>query len=100
MTKTKYGIIKTTLDLLRVPHKEGDLTVSFPAFGSDFYLENIKHMRKSYFYLYLSTKGESKRISVSFRPASTSESISVVSYNLGNMARPPFFIPVGFKLEE
>src|SRR3989344_4830719 len=76
-TKTQYGLIKATpslpiRDLLRVPHKEGVLVVSYPAFGPNCYSKNLKEIQRQYYH--------SKELpKISFRDSTTSESISVVA---------------------
>ncbi len=88
----KYGIIAQTKpqfparELLRVPHKKGDLIVGFPAFGSNTYKGNLQSMSGSYSH---PVTGER----ISFTPATTSESISAVAYDFGNMAKPQIFDP-------
>ena len=81
-TKTQYGLIKATpslpvRDLLRVPHKEGVLVVSYPAFGSNCYSKNLREIQRKYYH--------SKKLpKISFRDSTTSESISVVDYDFEN----------------
>lgn len=90
MGKTKYGIIKIKKpefpqrELLRVPHKEGVLTVAYPTFGPGTYRENLKTMPGNY-----SHPQTGQRIS--FREPTTSESISAVAYDFENMAKPKIF---------
>ncbi len=62
-------------ELLVARHKGRDLTVS--SFGPDTYKDNTKSMRKTYSH---PVTGEA----ITFRPATTSESISVVSYGFGS----------------
>ena len=89
---TDHGIIKQAKpqypvrELLVVPHKEGDLTLGYPAFGSTTYRGNVAEMGKTYSH---PLTGEA----VTFRPATTSESISAVSYDFENMAKPKIFDP-------
>ena len=82
-TEKKYGIIKPKFprrELLVVPHKGKDLTVSFPVFGPNTDYENMKEMGKTY-----SHPINGKQIT--FRPATTSESISAIDYNHENWGR-------------
>lgn len=89
MIETQYGITKAipslpSRDLLKIPHREGDLVVGFPAFGPDAYCINLGEMSKTY--------SHSKKLpKISFRPATTSESISVAAYNFENMAKSQIF---------
>ena len=77
--ENEYGIIKATpslpvIDLFRVPHEGKTLVVAHPAFGSNTYRNNLGAMSKEYYH--------SKELpKISFRPATTSESISIVSYD-------------------
>ena len=92
MTEKEYGIIKVKepefkqRKLLRVPHKQDDLIVSYPAFGPNFLKNNITEMQKSY-----SHPQTGERIS--FREPTTSESISAAAYDFGNLAKPQIFDP-------
>lgn len=76
----KHGIIRQTKlqfparELLVVPHEGQDLTVSFPAFEAYSYKENLGKMQENYSH---PVTGEQ----MSFRPATTSESISAVAYD-------------------
>lgn len=88
--ETKYGIIETrkpefpTRNLLVVPHKSGDLTVSYPAFGPNYFRQNVADMQKPY-----SHPGTGEKIS--FRAPTISESISAAAYQFGEMAKPKIF---------
>ena len=89
MAKDKYGIIEPKTEfpvrkLLRVPHKEDSLTVSYPAFGTGTYEENIKEMNKNYLHPKTGKK-------MTFVPATTFESISAVAYDFENFAKPQIF---------
>lgn len=88
MTEAQFGITKATpslpRDLLRVPHKEGVLVLGSPAFGPNIYRANLEQMQKHYPH----SKEQPK---ISFRPATTSESISAVAYDFGNAAKPQIF---------
>ncbi len=89
MAKPKYGIIKAKFpqrDLLRVPHRKGVLTVAYPAFGPDYFKNNIEEMQKDY-----SHPQTGKRIS--FTEPTTSKSISAAAYDFENMAKPKIFNP-------
>ncbi len=92
MTQTKYGIIKQgkpqfpVRELLVVPHGDGDLTVSYPVFGPNTYKGNMKNMGESHSHPEIGDK-------ISFRPASTSESISAAAYEFETMAKPQIFDP-------
>lgn len=96
MEKTKYGITKATpslpaRDLLRVPHRRGNLVVGFPAFGPNTYRDNSREMSKAY-----SHSEELPKIS--FRPATTSESISAAAYDFENMTKSQTFSPLGLHI--
>ncbi|MBI3623851.1 hypothetical protein HY212_07275 [Candidatus Pacearchaeota archaeon] len=88
----KYGIIRQAnpqfpvRELLVVPHNNGDLTVSYPAFGANTYKRNIAEMSKNYSHPETGSK-------MSFRPATTSESISAAFHDFGNLAKPEIFDP-------
>jgi len=83
MEKIKYGIIKAKkpkfpqTDLLRVPHKGGILTLAYPAFGPDYFEDNIQEMQK--FYSHPET-GEK----ISFKEPTTSQSILAVTPGFGS----------------
>ena len=96
-TQTKYGIIKNgiievkklefpLISLLRVPHKNSKLVVSWPAFGPKTYSDNIQEMQK--FYSHPQT-GEK----IFFREPTTSESISAAAYVFENIAKPQILDP-------
>lgn len=88
MGKTKYGITKAhlppTRDLLRVPHKEGILTLAYSTFGPNTYRKNLETMSGNY-----SHPQTGKRIS--FREPTTSESISAAVYDFENLVKPKIF---------
>ena len=92
MNDSKYGIIEQSKPqfpirkLLVVPHGEQDLIVSFPSFGPNTYERNLEEMKKTYSH---PLTGEQ----ISFRPATTSESISAVAYDFKNIAKPKIFDP-------
>lgn len=76
----KYPIRK----LLVVPHIEGKLTVGYPAFGPDTYKRNLENMGETYSHPITGEK-------ISFRPATTSESISPAAYDFKHLAKPTIF---------
>jgi hypothetical protein len=90
--ENQYGVVKSkqpefpVRELLVVPNKDGDLTLSHPAFGPNTYKGNIGNMGKSYSH---PLTGET----ITFRPATTSESISAASYDFEKMAKPEIFDP-------
>lgn len=92
MTDSKYGIIEQAKpqppvrELLVVPHEEGDLIVSHPAFGANTYRGNLEAVGKTYSH---PRTGEEMH----FRSATTSESISAVAYDFEDMAKPKIFDP-------
>src|SRR3989344_4172189 len=97
MAKIKHGIIKAkepefpTRNLLVVTHRDGNLTVSYPAFGPNYLGKNIMEMQKPY-----SHPQTGRRIS--FREPTTSESISAAVYRFGQLAKPKIFNPLWFHL--
>ncbi|MEK6830263.1 MAG: hypothetical protein AABY15_09170 [Nanoarchaeota archaeon] len=96
-TEIKYGIISAkqpefpVKSLLVVPHKSKSLTVSYPAFGPNYFRSNIAEMQKSY-----SHPQTGKRIL--FREPATSESISAAAYRFGELAKPGIFDPKWLQL--
>jgi len=92
MEKPNYGIIEAKKpefpqrNLLRVPHKEGVLTVAYPAFGADYFTYNVGEMQKDYSH-------PQTRERISFREPTTSESISAAAYDFENLAKPKIFRP-------
>ena len=90
MVKTQYGIIAakrlefTQRDLLRVPHKQGDLIVAYPAFGPNTYKDNVVEMKKSYSHPQTGAR-------IFFREPTTSESILPATYDFENRAKPKIF---------
>lgn len=92
MAETKYGVIKKSKpqfpvrELLVIPHRKRDLTLSFPAFGPNNYRSNTKNMRESYSH---PVTGQI----ITFTPATTSKSISAVAYDFENMAKPQILDP-------
>jgi len=94
MAQNGYGIIEkgnleflkrefSKAKLLNVPHKSGVLTVKYPAFGPDYFYRNIFNMRKTYFFQFGGWE-------MPFREPTTSESISVASYDFGKIIKPKF----------
>ena len=90
MTETQYGIIEgkqpefLVRKLLRVPHKNKDLIVAYPAFGPNYFSKNVEEMQKPYSH---PITGER----IYFREPTTSESISAASYDFENEAKPKIF---------
>jgi len=92
MEEEHYGIIEVkepqfpVRKLLRVPHKNRVLVVGYPAFGPSTYNSNKQAMQKDYSHIQTGEK-------ISFRPATTSESISAVAYDFQKLAKPEIFDP-------
>lgn len=63
-------------ELLVVPHRDGNLTVRYPVLGEDKYETNFAEMANEY------SNPETGEI-ITFRPSTTSESISVANYGFG-----------------
>ena len=87
----EYGIIEPVTEhpvrkLLVVPHREKPLTLAFPAFGPNYFSKNIEEMAKTYSH---PRTGED----ITFKPATTSESISAVSFNVANTMITNFHAP-------
>ena len=86
----KYGIIKQTKfqfpvrELLVVPHQNGDLTVSYPFFGPDYFEDNLAKMAKTHSH---PQTGEP----ITFEEPTTSESISAAAYDFEKLAKPKVF---------
>src|SRR3989344_4107740 len=72
--------------LLRVPHKNGILVVRYPAFGPNSYSSNLERMGKRYFH-------STRFPDISFRPATTPESVSASAYKFGKIAKKEIFNP-------
>ncbi|MFA4887850.1 MAG: hypothetical protein WC595_06590 [Candidatus Nanoarchaeia archaeon] len=66
-----------TRELLRVPHKNKVLNVSYPAFGPDTYEKNLENIQKHYFH-------SEELPNIYFTEPTTSESLSVAVYNFQN----------------
>jgi len=85
MGNMEYGIIKHSdldlpvIDLLRVPFRGESLTIGYPAFGPEFNISNLRLMGKNY---------NHKDRRVSFREATTPESVAAIAYRFGEMANP------------
>ena len=91
MTESEYGIAKAApslpaRDLLRVPHRGKVLVVSWPPFGPNTYARNVEQMPGPY-------SNSADLPVISFRPATTAESISVAAYKFKSMAKPEIFEP-------
>ena len=89
--ETQYGVIDVKSDLpsrrlIVVPHKNKTLIAGYPAFGPNYFSNNTQEMQKKYAH---PQTGEA----VTFRPLTTAESISVVSYDFENLAKPQIFDP-------
>ncbi len=90
---TKYGLHKTRqpenppIDLVVVPHQGRDLIVS-PAFGPKNYRDNVAKMQNRYSH-------DSDEVGTfpvfTFRPATTSESLSTADYGFENEVKPKIF---------
>ncbi len=96
MAETEYGIIEPKTEfpvrkLLVVPHRDGNLTVSYPAFGPGYFRANINEMQKSY-----SHPRTGERIS--FREPTTAESISAAAFKFGELAKPQILDPILLQL--
>ncbi|MEK6895529.1 MAG: hypothetical protein AABX48_03335 [Nanoarchaeota archaeon] len=90
-TETVYGLRKAEernllpeTDLLIVPYKGKNLAGSF--FGPNNYKDNQAEMSKQYWH-------SNSQPDISFRPATTSESISAAAYDFENEAKPKIFDP-------
>jgi hypothetical protein len=90
MTNEKYGLMKAEerpeilpkIDLMTVHHCHENLIVA--RFGPNTYANNIINMRKRYF-------NSKQHQDISFRPATTSESISAAAYKFRDIAKPEIF---------
>ena len=82
----KYRVRKAQVtipqrDLLVVPHRGKELTVSYPAFGPNTFNFNVVEMGKTY--------AHSQDLSqISFREPTTSQSISAAAYEFAQRAKP------------
>ena len=97
MEETEYGIIEANnqkfplRSLLRVPHKDEELIVSYPAFGPNTYSNNLKEMGKVYYH--------SKELpKISLKEPTTSKSISAAAYDFANLAKPQIINPKWLQL--
>jgi hypothetical protein len=88
--KAKFGVIKATSPLsardLLYPIEGEDFAVSYPAFGSSTYSDNLKEMQGDFSCLPNHPK-------ISFREPTTRESILAASYDFENLAKPQIFDP-------
>ena len=91
MTETQYGRIKAEerpklpdVDLVLVPHGSEDLLVA--RFGPKTYTGNRTDMARKYW-------NSQQRPDISFRPATTAESVSASAYDFTNIAKPEIFDP-------
>ncbi len=90
----EFGVIEETQKqpefpvrrLLIVPHQERALVVSRDAFGPNTLNNNVVEMQKSYCY-------PNTREVISFREATTSESISATVYDFARIAKPEILNP-------
>ncbi|MFA5019627.1 MAG: hypothetical protein WC533_00860 [Candidatus Pacearchaeota archaeon] len=93
MAEPEYGVIEPgTIEpgtIIKVPHKQKPIVVS--VFGPNGYLENVKEMRRHFSCLPYYTD-------ITFRPATTSESISASVYDFKNLARPRIFDSEGLQI--
>jgi hypothetical protein len=85
-TEPKYGLVKTveTLpkkDLLAVPHRNGRLVVGHPAFGPNYFRNNIAEMKKRYSHI---SESYDLGSGISFGEPTTSESVSAAHFGFGN----------------
>jgi len=92
MTNSEYAIRKAEprsqlpeVDLLPVISHDGQ-NLDIAVFGPNNYRNNLSSMQKAYFH-------SAQLPNITFRPATTSESISAVSYDFENMAKPKIFDP-------
>jgi len=92
MSRKVYGLVKQkkpqfpVRELLVVPHSDGDLTVGHPSFGPSTYRGNLQKVGETY------THPKTGK-PMNFRQANTAESISAVTYDFENMAKPQIFDP-------
>jgi len=89
MANERYGVMKAQqrnqladIDLMTIPHKEKDLIVA--RFGQNWYAQNVKDMGEHYW-------NSNEFPNITFRPATTSESISATSYDFEKIAKPEIF---------
>jgi len=87
MEGEKYGVIESgkndsfqykSIGLLKVPHKGKALFSSYPYFGLRDSVENLGRMKEPYPHPETGEK-------ISFREPTTSESVSIISYNSGSL---------------
>lgn len=66
--------------------KQGDVVVGYPAFGPNWYSNNLQEMQKSYSHPLTGEK-------ITFREPTTRESIVAAAYNFAELAKPQIFDP-------
>ena len=93
MENTEYGVrnpeprnLLPEISLLMVPHKGRKLICGHPAFGPNFYSGNLESMGQSHYH-------SNELPEISFKPSTTSESISASAYKFGEMAKKQIFNP-------
>lgn len=91
MAQTQYGVRKAEhieqlpeIDLLIIPSRGKDLVSA--RFGPNTYSSNTGAMKQHY-------RNSSDFPNVTFRPATTAESISIASYDFEKLAKPEIFNP-------
>jgi len=97
MKESQYGVIEPSKPkfepraLLRVPHREGELTGSHPFFGPNTYHNNLTEMERDYSCLPNYPK-------ISFRESTTFETISALAYEFEKRAKPEILDPTWAQL--
>ena len=88
MENTEYGVrnpeprnLLPEISLLMVPHKGRKLICGHPAFGPNFYSGNLESMGQSHYH-------SNELPEISFKPSTTSESVSASAYEFGTLAKP------------
>jgi len=66
--------------------KQGDVVVGYPAFGPNWYSNNLQEMQTSYSHPLTGEK-------ITFREPTTRESIVAAAYNFAELAKPQIFDP-------
>ena len=91
--KAQYGIVKTQprnllpeTDILPVNHQGKILSARYPSFGPGSYVNNIGAMQRQFYH-------SDTLPNITFQPATTSESISIASYNFAELAKPQILDP-------
>lgn len=88
---TEYGITLARkpefllIGLITVPHKDSKLVLSYPAFGPNYFKNNLAKMQESY--------SDPEGNEITFREPTTSESISAAAYNFEELAKKQIFNP-------